>query len=181
VPYSAIVEEHILTGPDSIPNASLVTIAYVRDSVPATERRPVMFVFNGGPGASSSPLHMNGLGPRRTGGSGTVENPNSILDATDLVFIDPIGTGFSRPYTADVGKGAQGALSTPMRRALVAAAVLTVTVLLNPHRESRRLGGNSMSGGWLATRVIFDRAPWRRHQTRRTHHRTRGRNVWAFE
>lgn len=104
VPYTAIVEEHILTGPDSVPNASLVTIAYIRDSVPDRDRRPVMFVFNGGPGASSSPLHMNGLGPRRTAGSGTVENPNSVLDATDLVFIDPVGTGFSRPYTTDVGK-----------------------------------------------------------------------------
>ena len=104
VSYSAIVEEHILAGPDSVPNASLVTIAYVRDGVPNKARRPVMFVFNGGPGASSSPLHMNGLGPRRTSGGGTAENPHSILDATDLVFIDPVGTGFSRPYTTDVGK-----------------------------------------------------------------------------
>ena len=104
ISYSAIVEEHILTGPDSVPNASLVTIAYVRDGIPDKTRRPVMFVFNGGPGASSSPLHMNGLGPRRTSGATTVENPHSILDATDLVFIDPVGTGFSRPYTTDVGK-----------------------------------------------------------------------------
>jgi carboxypeptidase C (cathepsin A) len=104
VNYSAIVEEHILAGPDSVPNASLVTIAYVREGVADENRRPVMFVFNGGPGASSSPLHMNGLGPRRTSGATTIENPNSILDATDLVFIDPVGTGFSRPYTTDVGK-----------------------------------------------------------------------------
>ena len=104
VSYSAIVEEHVLTGPDNVPNASLVTIAYVREGVADKTRRPVMFVFNGGPGASSSPLHMNGLGPRRTSGNETVENPHSILDATDLVFIDPVGTGFSRPYTTDAGK-----------------------------------------------------------------------------
>lgn len=104
VAYSAIVEEHILDGPDGVPNASLVTIAYVREGVADKSRRPVMFVFNGGPGASSSPLHMNGLGPRRTSGATTVENPHSVLDATDLVFIDPVGTGFSRPYTTDAGK-----------------------------------------------------------------------------
>ena len=104
VNYSAIVEEHILKGADGVPHASLVTIAYVREGVTDKARRPVMFVFNGGPGASSSPLHMNGLGPRRTSGATTVENPHSILDATDLVFIDPVGTGFSRPYTTDVGK-----------------------------------------------------------------------------
>ncbi len=104
VSYTAIVEEHILNGPDSIPNASLVTIAYVRDDVADKSHRPVMFVFNGGPGASSSPLHMNGLGPRRRTSDSTVENPSSILDATDLVFIDPVGTGFSRPYTTEAGK-----------------------------------------------------------------------------
>lgn len=106
VSYSAIVEEHILTGPDSVPNASLVTIAYVADGIADQSTRPVMFVFNGGPGASSSPLHMNGIGPRRLApdSSGTIENPNSILDVTDLVFIDPVGTGFSRPYTTDAGR-----------------------------------------------------------------------------
>jgi carboxypeptidase C (cathepsin A) len=104
VAYTAIVEEQILKGADSIPNASLVTIAYLRDGVTDASRRPVMFVFNGGPGASSSPLHMNGLGPRRTSGDSTVDNPTSVLDVTDLVFIDPVGTGFSRPYTTEVGK-----------------------------------------------------------------------------
>jgi carboxypeptidase C (cathepsin A) len=105
VAYTATVEEHILEGPDSIPNAFLVTIAYVRDGIADRARRPVAFAFNGGPGASSSPLHFSGIGPRigsRDGG--VANNPNSILDATDLVFIDPVGTGFSRPYTTDIGK-----------------------------------------------------------------------------
>jgi carboxypeptidase C (cathepsin A) len=58
--------------------------------------RPVMFVFNSGPGASSSPLHFSAFGPRRRGGPGDSlrDNPYSPLDAVDLVFIDPIGTGF---------------------------------------------------------------------------------------
>jgi carboxypeptidase C (cathepsin A) len=105
VDYTATVEEHILKGSDSIPNAFLVTIAYVRDGIGDQTQRPVTFAFNGGPGASSSPLHFSGIGPRMaTRDGGSVNNPNSILDATDLVFIDPVGTGFSRPYTTDVGK-----------------------------------------------------------------------------
>lgn len=104
VSYTAIVEEHILKGPDSVANASLVTISYVRDGIADRSRRPVMFVFNGGPGASSSPLHMNGLGPRCRTADGIGENPDCILDVTDLVFIDPVGTGFSRPYTTEAGK-----------------------------------------------------------------------------
>jgi carboxypeptidase C (cathepsin A) len=104
ISYTAIVEEHILKGPDSIPNAFLVTIAYVRDGITDKSRRPVAFAFNGGPGASSSPLHFSGIGPRVGGRGGAVNNPHSILDATDLVFIDPVGTGFSRPYSTEIGK-----------------------------------------------------------------------------
>src|SRR6476660_9282005 len=99
VAYTAIVEENILKGADSVPNAFLVTIAYVRDGVRDQTKRPVAFVFNGGPGASASPLHFNGIGPRVASGGAVVNNPNSILDAVDLVFVDPVGTGFSRPYT----------------------------------------------------------------------------------
>jgi carboxypeptidase C (cathepsin A) len=80
------------------------TIAYVRDGVKARGKRPVMFLFNGGPGASSSPLHMSAMGPaKRTpgapgdrNGGGWEPNPDSPLDVADLVFIDPVGTGFSR-------------------------------------------------------------------------------------
>ena len=68
--------------------------------------RPVSFVFNGGPGASSAFLHVGGLGPRRAlfrpDGSlepppvRVVNNPESLIAFTDLVFVDPVGTGFSR-------------------------------------------------------------------------------------
>ncbi|WP_049974488.1 hypothetical protein, partial [Azospirillum sp. B4] len=62
---------------------------------------PVLFVFNGGPGASSSPLHFGAFGPRSIvkGADGTramPDNPHSLLADADLVFIDPVGTGFSR-------------------------------------------------------------------------------------
>src|SRR5258708_12814555 len=72
----------------------------------AGERRPVAFVFNGGPGAASVFLHLGALGPRilDTPASGAVpsppislaDNPSPWLAFTDLVFVDPVGTGFSR-------------------------------------------------------------------------------------
>jgi carboxypeptidase C (cathepsin A) len=101
VQYSASVAETVLDGPDGKPAASMINTAYVRDDVKDRAARPVMFVFNGGPGASSSPLHMSAFGPRRIGGEITarklIDNPYSPLDAVDLVFVDPVGTGFSRP------------------------------------------------------------------------------------
>lgn len=66
------------------------------------EARPVMFVFNGGPGASSSPLHF-ALGPnlRGEGETGISANPDTILEWSDLVFIDPVETGYSRSASGD--------------------------------------------------------------------------------
>lgn len=63
--------------------------------------RPVIFFFNGGPGASSTPLHLNGFGPalHESSKGAThvfVDNPDTLLDVADLVFIDPVGTGFNR-------------------------------------------------------------------------------------
>lgn len=84
------------------------TIFYVAYTVTASDERwrPVTFVFNGGPGAASAYLQLGALGPRvvdftdapatvpRSGG--LVDNPATWLDFTDLVFIDPVGTGYSR-------------------------------------------------------------------------------------
>jgi carboxypeptidase C (cathepsin A) len=74
-------------------------------------RRPVSFIFNGGPGASSAYLHVGGLSPRRVlfKPDGTLEpppvrlanNPESWIAFTDLVFVDPVGTGFSRIVEPD--------------------------------------------------------------------------------
>ena len=103
--YTATVAEYIVKDDKDAPGAAVVTIAYIRDDVKNRARRPVLFAFNGGPGASSSPLHMSAIGPvvrvsekssdRR--GSHYAENASSPLDVTDLVFIDPVSTGFSRP------------------------------------------------------------------------------------
>jgi carboxypeptidase C (cathepsin A) len=102
VNYTATVAESFLHDAQGTPNASVVTIAYVRDGVADPSKRPVLFCFNGGPGASSSPTHTQALGPMiradsSIAGTGFHENVYSPLDAVDLVFIDPVGTGFSRP------------------------------------------------------------------------------------
>jgi carboxypeptidase C (cathepsin A) len=86
--------------------ASVFFIAYTLDDVKDAARRPVTFSFNGGPGSSSVWLHLGLLGPRRVelddeGFASTppgrlVNNEFSLLDASDIVFIDPVGTGFSR-------------------------------------------------------------------------------------
>jgi carboxypeptidase C (cathepsin A) len=86
--------------------AGIFYVAYTRDEANA-ERRPITFVFNGGPGASSAYLHLGALGPRIVpfGPEGQlpepsaklVDNPDHWLDLTDLVFVDPVGTGYSRP------------------------------------------------------------------------------------
>ncbi len=104
VGYRAIAETFALTNQKGDTTASVYTVAYVADA-PAGTQRPVAFVFNGGPGAASVFLHLGALGPRilDTPGDGSlpnppyklVDNPYSWLAFTDLVFVDPVGTGFS--------------------------------------------------------------------------------------
>lgn len=110
--YTATAAETYLKNEAGEPVASLWSVAYTREGA-APEKRPVTFVFNGGPGSASIWLHMGLLGPRLVkvpsdadaddGAApyNLVPNERSLLDLTDLVFIDPIGTGYSRV----VGKG----------------------------------------------------------------------------
>lgn len=105
VNYTATVAETFLHDANGAATASIITTAYTRDDVADPSKRPVLFCFNGGPGASSSPTHTQALGPMLRDDAkmsersqrGFHENPTSPLDAVDLVFIDPVGTGFSRP------------------------------------------------------------------------------------
>ncbi|HYC37364.1 MAG TPA: hypothetical protein VEC19_13140 [Usitatibacter sp.] len=86
--------------------AEVFFIAYTMDKGPEAAKRPVTFSFNGGPGSSSVWLHLGVLGPRRVElddegyaphpPGRLVANEFTLLDASDLVFIDPVGTGFSR-------------------------------------------------------------------------------------
>jgi carboxypeptidase C (cathepsin A) len=65
--------------------------------------RPLAFVWNGGPGATSATLHFEVAGPKRGEGGALVDNAETWLTHADLVFVDPIGTGFSRPARAEDG------------------------------------------------------------------------------
>ncbi|KAF3890173.1 MULTISPECIES: S10 family peptidase [Nostocales] len=97
------------------PVAEMFHVAYLAADE-ETSQRPLTFVFNGGPGAASAYLHMGALGPKRIsfGERGSlpkppvrlVDNAESWLSFTDLVFVDPIGTGFSRTIPQD--KDTQG-------------------------------------------------------------------------
>lgn len=93
------------------PRATVFFCAYTRDDMEDASRRPLTFSFNGGPGSSSVWLHLGVLGPRRVemGDAGAllpppwklVDNAFSLLDVTDLVFIDPVGTGYSRAVVGE--------------------------------------------------------------------------------
>ena len=108
--YDAIAETFGIADKQGTTTASIFTISYLGDTAPGATR-PVSFVFNGGPGAASVFLHLGALGPRimATPPDGAapsppvrlVDNPATWLAFTDLVFIDPVGTGFSR----GLGKG----------------------------------------------------------------------------
>ncbi len=92
--------------------ANIFFVAYTLDN--ATGKRPLMFSFNGGPGSASVWLHLGAIGPRRVkmlpDGEmppppfELIDNQQTWLDQTDLVFIDPVGTGFSRAATKELGK-----------------------------------------------------------------------------
>jgi carboxypeptidase C (cathepsin A) len=72
-------------------------VSYVVNSKEGTPARPLTFAWNGGPGAPSSIIHMRGLGPRRTDKDHMIDNPQTLLATSDLVFMDAMETGFSRP------------------------------------------------------------------------------------
>ena len=101
------------------PAAEIFSVSYVAEGDDRT--RPLTFVFNGGPGAASAFLHMGAVGPQRvefppdgtlpTVPARLVENESSWLAFSDLVFVDPVGTGFSRVIEPEKGDGKDGAKS----------------------------------------------------------------------
>jgi carboxypeptidase C (cathepsin A) len=106
ISYTATAGTLVLKKEDGKPWASMFYTSYTRDDVQDASKRPITFCFNGGPGAASVWLHLGALGPRRVemGPEGEqpkppyhlVDNASSPLEFTDLVFIDPVTTGFSR-------------------------------------------------------------------------------------
>ena len=115
VEYTATAGETYIRDNDGQPKASIFTFAYTKKNLADDEVRPVTFVWNGGPGSASLWLHMGSFGPQRVsvpsdaGHPGAppypiLSAPETVLDATDLVFVDPVGTGFSRPLGEHEGK-----------------------------------------------------------------------------
>ena len=109
--YAATAGLALVYNDENEPIGQFGYTAYIKEDVDDPANRPVMFAYNGGPGSASIWLHMGVLGPRRipvvdtevTGPApfGAVNNEFSILDVTDLVMMDPVGTGYAVP----VGKG----------------------------------------------------------------------------
>ena len=105
IPYKATAQTILLKNDKGEPIALLYSTAYTRSDVKDPSTRPIAFLYNGGPGSSSVWLHMGSLSPKRvvTVNAGItppapyklVDNEYCLLDKTDLVFVDPIGTGFS--------------------------------------------------------------------------------------
>ncbi|HYL64751.1 MAG TPA: peptidase S10 [Candidatus Methylomirabilis sp.] len=105
IPYKATAGFTLLKNDKSEPTGLLYSVAYTRSDVKDLTTRPVSFLYNGGPGSATMWLHMGAFGPRRVwtvDGTFTppapyklVDNTESLLDKTDLVFIDAMGTGYS--------------------------------------------------------------------------------------
>jgi len=113
IKYKASATEMYLKNNDDEPVASIWSVAYTQEGISDLNKRPVTFIFNGGPGSASIWLHMGLLGPQivkvnsdaKTDDGAApyplVTNNDGLFDITDLVFIDPVGTGYSRV----LGKG----------------------------------------------------------------------------
>lgn len=106
IAYKATIGSILLKNDKDEPQALIYYTAYTRSDVKDPSQRALAFLYNGGPGSASIWLHMGSFGPKRvvTADAETTppapykveDNPNCLLDKTDLVFIDPVGTGFSR-------------------------------------------------------------------------------------
>ncbi len=112
IAYKATAGTLLIDGEDEKPYGIVFYVGYTAGGAGDARKRPVTFLYNGGPGSASLWLHMGSVGPVRvataspeaTGAAPYQVSPNaySLLDKTDLVFVDAVGTGYSRP----VGKAA---------------------------------------------------------------------------
>jgi carboxypeptidase C (cathepsin A) len=155
--FTATAAAFPLTDEKDETRAEIYYVAYTREDA-AGASRPITFVFNGGPGSSSAYLHLGALGPRVIdfgpdgqvpSAPGTlVDNPDSWLDLSDLVFVDPVGTGYSRA-AGDAAKGYWG-----VEEDLASIATFIERYLTQNHREAspKYLVGESY-GGFRAARL----------------------------
>jgi carboxypeptidase C (cathepsin A) len=107
IAYTATAGTLTIRDDDGKPIASMFYVAYVADRAKGEAERPVTFLYNGGPGSASLFVHMGMFGPMHvlteapnsvhTAPYAITQNPDSLLDKSDLVFLDAIGAGYSRP------------------------------------------------------------------------------------
>ncbi len=112
--YTATVAQMPIKNSSGETEAHIFYVAYTLDDVKDPGKRPLAFCFNGGPGAASLWVHMGAMGPRspKLMSNGNMppppyqmkDNPNTWLDQADLVFIDPVGTGYSRAKTIEIAR-----------------------------------------------------------------------------
>ena len=105
IPYKAIAGTILLKNEKDEPQALIYSTTYARTDVKDLSQRPISFIYNGGPGSASVWLHMGAFGPRRVVTPNAeptppppyrlADNAGTLLDKTDMVFLDPVGTGFS--------------------------------------------------------------------------------------
>ncbi|MGF7232114.1 S10 family peptidase, partial [Arachidicoccus sp.] len=112
IDYQAVAGTLILKNSDDKPTISIFYTAYFKAGEKDPSQRPITFIYNGGPGSATFWLHMGAWGPQRVllndtsrtkAPYKTVNNDYSLLDASDLVFIDAPGTGFGKIITKDMG------------------------------------------------------------------------------
>jgi carboxypeptidase C (cathepsin A) len=116
--YTATVGQMPLKNAAGDTEAHIFYMAYTLDGVADGTKRPLTFCFNGGPGSASMWVHMGGMGPRspKLEPNGSMppppyqmkDNQDTWLDQTDLVFIDPVGTGYSRAKTVEIARRMNG-------------------------------------------------------------------------
>lgn len=155
--YAATAGTLDLFGQDGQRTAAIFYTAYARKGGD-TARRPVTFVFNGGPGAASAYLHLGLAGPRianfgpngRDGANATiVDNPDTWLAFTDLVFVDPVGTGWSRTVKPDDAKNFYNVRTD----AQVLAKIVALYTAKNARTSSPKYILGESYGGFRAVKV----------------------------
>lgn len=114
ISYKATASTTLLKDAKGDPTASIFSTAYTRSDTKDMSARPIAFIYNGGPGSASVWLHMGAFGPRRVVTANATQTPpppyklvdniGCLLDKADLVFIDPVGTGFSHAVGKAEGK-----------------------------------------------------------------------------
>lgn len=130
-------------------NAHVFFVAYRVPAAPGAPPRPVTVIWNGGPSTNSLLLHTEMFGPRRLDGNRFVDNAETLLATSDLVFYDPVGSGFSRPERPEDAQPFYGVLGD---FAAAAEFIRAYTARFGTAQQPLFIGGESY-GTWRAAGV----------------------------